>query len=264
MKHKHIIVLLAVIILPVFFALNSTHFYSHVRNFSINTFQPLFEASNFLFYNLSDGVSRIFDAIQQYRSYEHLGREIIQLKQKIIDYDEIKSENERLIELLHFKKTVPVEHVVAQVIGHDVSPWSNWIVINIGTQDEAVKDMPIIAQGGLVGKIVFVSLTTSRCILIIDHQSKVSGIIQRSRDTGIIEGNGNGLLTMRYLDLNTNAQVGDVVITSGLGGIYAKGIPIGSITIVGVEDNGLHVFAKIKPFVDFSKLEDVLCLKKSS
>ena len=69
-------------------------------------------------------------------------------------------------------------------------------------------------------------------------------------------------LKMSYLNLTSNAKVGDTVITSGFGGIYPKGIPIGIISIIGTEKNGLHLFAKIKPFVDFSKLEEVLCLKK--
>ena len=68
---------------------------------------------------------------------------------------------------------------------------------------------------------------------------------------------------MKYLDINSKSKIGDTVITSGLGGIYPKGIPIGTITSISTDTNGLHLVALIKPFVDFSKLEEVLCLKKS-
>ncbi len=241
--------------------LNTTPFYSFLRNSVISISKPVLETSHFLFFNLTDGIRRLSNYAEIARMNEQLQLEVNRLRVDRIKYEELQDENIRLRRLLNFKETLKHDHISAQVIGRDVSSLSNWLILNFGYSDGARKDMSLIAPGGLVGKIISVGNTTSRAILIIDRQSKVSSIIQQSRDLGIVEGCGNGFLKLNYLNINSTAKVGDAVITSGFGGVYPKGLPIGTISLIGTEKNGLHLFAKIKPFVDFSKLEEVLCLK---
>ena len=262
MKNRYLSVILIIFVLPLLLIINATPFYSHIRNIVSTISKPVFESSHFLFFNLTEGAQRLINYAEIVRMNEQLRSEVFRLQGIQINIAELKAENSRLRDLLNFKQSLKQEHISTQIIGRDVSLWSNWIILNFGYRDGATKDMPIIAPGGLVGKIVSVGNFTARAILIIDHRSKVSALIQQSREMGIIAGTGNGLLKMSYLNLDSIAKVGDTVITSGFGGIYPKEIPIGTVSIIGKEKNGLHLFAKIKPFVDFSKLEEVLCLKK--
>ena len=226
--------------------------------------RPVLEAVHFVSYNLMQGARRLMEFPHLSRDNEILKIELQSLRQKMVDIREIDGENKRLKTMLNFMKTINFDHISARVIGRDVSPWSNWMIVNVGFSDGVNKDMPIVAHGGLVGKIVSVANDVSQCILIIDRQSKVSAMIQESRDTGIIEGIGDGFLSMRYLSLTSDISIGDTIVTSGLGGVYPKGLAIGTISVIGNDKSGLHLFSKIKPFVDFSKLEEVVCLRKSN
>jgi rod shape-determining protein MreC len=95
---------------------------------------------------------------------------------------------------------------------------------------------------------------------MIDGESRISVIVQTTRDTGLLEGRGDRLPKIRLLPLEAPIQVGDAVITSGLGGSYPKGLPVGVIEAVSSDRDGLHLDAVVRPFVDFNKLEEVLCL----
>jgi len=105
---------------------------------------------------------------------------------------------------------------------------------------------------------------SSRAILLTDSEARASALNQRTRDVGLIEGNGSLSLKMSYLDRQSNIQVGDMVISSGLGGIYPKGIPIGKVETVGTDKNNLSLFASVKPFASFAKLEEVLCISSQT
>lgn len=252
------------VLLPLIIILNTTSLYSVARDQTISVFSPVFESCQFFFLNLSDGIERIRNYAEIYRTYESIELELERLRYRNIELREVQLENERLATLLKLQKKDALTHMSASVIGRDVSPWMQWLLINIGAEKGVEKDMPIIAPGGLVGRVASIGRYASRCMLLIDSQSRVSAIVQESRETGIIRGQGSELLKLTYLHLDSKATIGDVVVSSGLGGIYPKGIPIGKIVSIEADQNGLHLFAKVKPFVDFSKLEEVICLKKSN
>lgn len=244
------------------YVLNTTPLFDTIRTKSVSITHSILEGAHVIFFNFADGLRRIGEIGYLAKENERLRLENARLRTQFIQYNEIKAENERLTELLQFEKSLGYKHKSAQVVGRDISPWSQWIMINAGYQDGIEKDMPLIAPGGLVGRVFSVGNEASRCMLIIDKQSKVSALVQETRALGVIEGYGTNTLKLRYLDLTASIHVGATVITSGLGGVYPKGLPIGIITVIGTENNGLHLYAHIKPFVDFSKLEEVLCLEK--
>ena len=259
-RKKYFTVIISALIVFSIFVINYKNLYSRMRNFAGEVCKPVIEVSHFLFYNATDGFSKLAGAIDMYQTHEAMKQELLVLRDEVVRMAELEAENSRILKLLNFSKDTHNRHIGAQIIGRDVSSWTHWVIINVGKNDGIVKDMPLIAPGGLVGRVVSVSSDSSKCVLVIDHQSKASALIQRTRDTGIVVGQGNGLLRLEYLSLDADVKVGDIVVTSGLGGIFPKGITIGEVTTVGAERNGLHLFAEVKPYIDFKRIEEVVCL----
>ena len=189
-----------------------------------------------------------------------LERELEHLRGDIASLSELKQENERLGALLNLKGSRFPSAIAARVIARDPSHWSQFIIINKGMKDGIRVDMALIDPHGLVGRVVAAGPHSARAILLTDRQSRVSALNERTRDAGLVEGTGGFMLKMTYLDPNSKLEVGDQIVSSGLGGIYTKGILIGRVEIVGEEKNHLTLYALVEPFVSFSKLEEVLCV----
>jgi len=214
------------------------------------------------FRNVGIGIS---DIISVYRDNQVLKAQNEELRANINQTTETEAENTRLRVLLDYKKAAPqFGFVVATVVGRDASTWSNVIIINRGTANGLVKDMPVVTPQGLVGNVVEVYANSAKVQLILDPRSAVGSLVQRteSRVTAIVEGNGAKPSTPRMVNLARDADVisGDVVITSGLGGIYPKGLVVGEVVDVVDEAGGLLKYAALKPAVDFNRLEEVMVI----
>ena len=188
-----------------------------------------------------------------------------ELEQSLRELEIIKSENESLKEYVNLKeKYVNYETIPAYIIQKDISNYGNTIVINIGSKDGAEINMPVISDQGLVGHIISVTENTSKVQTIIDTASTTSCTITTTRDMMIVRGTLNeGSTTLRATFIPTEATVleGDKIETSGLGGIYPKGIIIGTIKKVINTHNITDRYAIIETAVDFGKLETVLVIK---
>jgi len=174
---------------------------------------------------------------------------------------ETSAENQRLAGLLEFKKKGDYDVIPARVIGRDPANWYESVFIDKGTASGAGVDMPVVTAEGLVGKIVEASLNSSKVLLIIDKNSRVGAMVQSSRDYGIIEGASSGVCRLNYLSRNAIVNISDDVVSSGLGAVYPKGLMIGKIVKVGIDDFSLNKYAEVEPVCDFSKLEEVLILR---
>ncbi len=194
------------------------------------------------------------------RENKRLSSEVNDLKKRIVDLREASNENKRLRELLAFKETSDREIMPAKIIGWDSSPWSKTILINKGAKEGLTPKAAVVSSSGLVGRIIELGPRVARVILITDPNSRVGAIVQRTREQGVVEGKG-GLCQMKYISPETELKQGDVIISSGKGGIYPKGLAIGKIVKIAGSDNGLFQTAIIQPTVNFSKLEEVLCLR---
>ncbi len=221
-------------------------------------------------YRIATDVSGFFTSIGERRqleeNYAKLKERVKELEQLQLNMDEIIRENERLKSLLDFKKEHD-EYVVtgARVTGKNPSSWFNTITINKGAKHGVKVDMAVVTDKGLVGRVTEVGSSWAKVRTIIDGQSSVSGIIERTRDTGMVRGNNtmiyeDGLCRMMHLPLDADVVVGDRVITSGLGGIFPKGLYIGEIIEVSSESHDSYVTAIIRPGVDFLHLEEVLVI----
>ena len=175
---------------------------------------------------------------------------------------ECVKENQRLLDLLDFKKRYAQQYTLlgARVISRAPNTLSGMIVIDRGTQDGVRKDMVAVSNTGLVGQVIAVGPRTAEVLLILDREGAAGAIIQDTRTPGVVEGTseGPGLLRMVSLPYDAHLQVGELVVTSGMGGIFPPGLPIGEIT--KIEGGGLNKYAVIEPFVDFDRLEELFLI----
>ena len=173
---------------------------------------------------------------------------------------ELELENARLERLLDFRSTMPSKALTARVVGKDASGWFETFTLDRGERDGVSPGMAVVCADGVVGRIASVSPHASRVLLISDHNSGVDALIQRTRARGILEGTLSGMASLKYVKPSEELEVGDLVVTSGLDGIFPKGLRLGRVVGVTRRESGLFQLAEVVPFVDFSKLEEALIL----
>ncbi len=168
------------------------------------------------------------------------------------------SENERLRKLLQIPEQSPLRGVGAMVIGYDPSNWSQTITVDKGLRDGLTVGMPVLEGDGVVGQVVAIGPTASKVLLITDHLSGVDSIVQGGRMRGVVEGAGLNLARLRFGASEEEVKIGDRVITSGMDGVFPKGLLIGVVTAVRKDRHALFQLVDIEPAVDVTRLESVL------
>ena len=198
------------------------------------------------------------------RENRQLKREIDSFRRQISRYEELLATHERLRKLLQFEEMIRRPVVAAQVIGLDPSGWFKSVIIDKGKRAGLKPDMPVVNASGVVGRIVSVSNNYAKVLLIIDQNSAVDCLTQRSRDRGMVKGMSTETCKMDYMAKSSDAVIGEVVITSGLGGIFPKGLPVGKISAVNEASGRFFKEIDVIPSVDFSKLEEVLVIQAAN
>lgn len=192
-----------------------------------------------------------------------LREEVKGLQQTLAQAGEAMRENERLAKLLDLRKSLRESSVAAAVIGEDVTPWFKTLTIDKGSANGIAEGMPVLAAGGVVGQTIKVTANTSRVLLLTDHASGISALIQRSRARGVIKGRGENLCSLEFTMRDEDVSVGDLVITSGVGGVFAKGLPIGTVTMVKKAQYGIFQTVTVQPAVNVARLEEVLVVLRA-
>jgi rod shape-determining protein MreC len=163
-------------------------------------------------------------------------------------------------QLLAYQATAPMTTLPARIIGRNVSNWYRAMIINKGARDGIHPEMGVITEAGVVGRVVRVNPTTAIVLLLSDPNVAITGMIQNTRDEGIIQGTPQGTIHMKYLPPLSPVQPGDPVVTSGLTDDFPRGLQIGRIQQITKADTDLFQLGDIDPVVDFSKLEGVLVI----
>lgn len=189
-----------------------------------------------------------------------LQRELQALRGRNNELRELGVAGQRLAALLALKERLQAKTVAAQVIGRDATNWYRAIVLDKGARDGVKAEMGVMAPDGAVGRVVKVTPFTAMVLLITDPNNAVTGLIQRTRDEGIVEGTAEGRARMKYIPLLATLQSGDVIVTSGLTGGFPRGVPLGTITRIDRVEGELFQSAEIVPEVDLHKLEEVLVI----
>lgn len=182
-----------------------------------------------------------------------------------VQLKEVEAENANLRRLLQFAEAHPFlefrgAEVVARVIGRDPINLSNHLMIDLGREHGIREGMPVVTERGLVGRVTQVHRTSSRVLLLTDPASAVSALLQSSRLTGIVQGQVGGGLVMEYVPQDAAVVPGEIVITSGLGGRFPRGLVIGQVTSVYRRDYEMFQRAVVRPSVDFDRIEHVLVI----
>jgi len=173
---------------------------------------------------------------------------------------EAEKENETLRDQLNFQKKSPFQLVPGEIIAKDASNIQNSFTINVGSSSNIREDMPVISSGMLVGKISEVHYNSSKVLLITNPNSVVNAMLQDSRAYGLVKGElGYGLI-MDSIPQETKINVGDLVITSGLGGTFPKGLLLGEVSEIISKQGEIFQSAELKPTLDFSQLELVFII----
>ena len=197
---------------------------------------------------------------------EKLSQEIDELTVEIRNLEDYKLENERLKILLELKENSEYETVSALVVAKDSSYWFSKFTINKGTNDGIEKYCSVITSKGLVGNVTEVGSNWATVTSLIDPDSSVGAVLERTQDTAIVEGNVDlayeGLCRVTYISRDAQLLTGDIIVTSGLGGLYPKGLSIGKVREVEPDTKGMSQYAIVEPAVDFSKINEVLVLKR--
>lgn len=254
---------LAVIILMIFsvFAKDRSFIAENIFNTLVSPLQKGVTA-------VTDGIGGFFGFIFEMGEYKEentrLSREIAQLEHKYRAAQDLKAENERLSGLLELKenKLSGISTTGARIIGWSTDNWFNYYTIDKGSADGVEKKCMVVTEEGLVGQVNDVGLNWSRVITIIDSSSSVGVRVVRTGDMALVVGDNayekDGLCKMTFINKDSQIVVGDILETSGLGGVYAAGITVGRVKEIVSDSAGVSQYAVVEPAVDFAAAHHVL------
>lgn len=257
-----VIITIIILVLLVFLSNLKLESLSYIENAFSSVVMPIQTGYTYLKNKIS-GNSNFFVNLDNLKAEnKELTYKNSELEKQVRELEIIKAENETLKEYLGLtQKYSNYNAIPAYIISKDVSNYSSIYVINVGKKDGIDVDMTVIADEGLIGYVISVTENTAKVETIIDPASAVTASMRGTDDSVVCKGSlEDGMIKATYIPTNANISEGDIVETSGMGGIYPKGITIGKIKDVENTLNKLDRYAWIQPAVDFSKVETVLVI----
>ena len=228
--------------------------------------RDVFSPVNNFFSMIGNKISSGFDFVVSIGNMkdenEDLKKRVDELAMENMRLENAARENERLLAILELRDMYQGETEAARIVYRDPSNWLGTFMIDKGRNSGVEDGMAVICPGGLVGRIISTSDSTSTVMQIIDSRSSVGGINLRTNDPVIVDGSSDGTHTClaRPLTASADFQIGDVIVSSGTGGVFPKGHLIGEVTHVDEGKYGVSYVATVQPKVDFVRLEEVLIL----
>jgi rod shape-determining protein MreC len=255
-----LLILISVSVLVIHFRENDTGFLHNIQRFSVNLLSPLQAGSFSVARGISDTWQSLTSFGQLREENKALKKEVAELRQDTINLKEFELENIRLRKEVGAPVRGQFVTVFATVIGKSVNTWQATVILDRGSQNGIKRQMAVATADGLVGQVM--STTANSCLvqLIMDQKSAVGVRLENSRATGIIEGEGQNELNLNYLSKEVKTAKGEIVISSGLGGLYPAGLVVGTVSKVGQRTDGLFQNVSVSPAVDFWTLEEVFII----
>jgi len=192
---------------------------------------------------------------------EKLRKRIQQLEIERNQLLEAEATNQRLQQLLEFRSRLPSGSVTASVIADSASSWFKSCLLDKGSADGVRKGMAVVTPLGVVGQVIAVTGRTAKVLLLTDANSGVDVLVQRTRARGIVSGSLDNGTTLKYVKRSEDIQEGDRLVTSGLDGIFPKGIMVGTVIKVRKQTLGLFQYIEIMPAVSLTRTEEVLIVR---
>lgn len=219
------------------------------------------------FFKLSSGVSHgVRSAWTNYfwlrgarRENERLLEKVRQLELSNDALAQIESENARLRRLMDFKGALPVQSLGARVVGRAPDYMASVIYIDRGSSDGVRVNAPVIGENGVLGRVAVASSRTSQVQLITDADAAVGALVERTRSQGVLSGSGDPVLELKYIGNTEQVEANDVVVTSGLDGIFPKGLPLGKV-VESRKGKTIFRLVRVQPVADLTHIEEVLVL----
>ena len=230
----------------------------------MNVTKPLAGSAAAVSGTAGDIWSNYIDLLEVRQENIELRKSVKLLNERMVANNEAIVANARLKALLELKGAVAMPTIAVSVIGEDSSAWFKTLVVDRGSADGVLEGMPVVAAGGAVGRLVKVAPHSSRVLLLTDHASAIAAVVQRSRARGVVRGAGGGRCSLEFTVKDEDVKVGDTVISSGIGGVFPKGLPIGEVTMVKKGEYGVFQTIEVRPSVNIGKLEEMLVLVRQS
>lgn len=194
------------------------------------------------------------------KSLSELKAENEKLKARNAELEEAEKTSERLEDLLSLQSTYKLKSKAARIISGSTDSWSDTVTIDKGSSSGLAVGMPVTDSRGAIGQIVSCGATSSTVRLVTDENSSVSAMVQSSRAQGILAGSADGTLHLKLISTDSTVKVGDTVVTSGLGGVFPKGLPLGTVMSVNKSAGALYYEIAVKPFSTTENFEEVLVI----
>jgi rod shape-determining protein MreC len=268
------LVVASLLLLTVFFREPATGALHTVQQGGVGALSPLQSLASRAVQPFEDGWRWVGQALRANDQNTEMRLQLEELRGQLVTLTEADQENERLKGLLDMREAgifpQGATFVVARVIGKSPTKWESWVQIDKGSAEGIVLNQPVVGATmpvagslsgkGLVGKVIAVAAHAAQVQLVIDPGSSVAAVVQFTRAEGIVEGTVAGGLLMDYVERDKPVEEKRVVVTSGFGQIFPKGIPIGLVQTIGEVDVNIYKQIEVRPFVDFSSLEEVMVL----
>ena len=220
-------------------------------------------AQNF-FTSVTNSITDVFDhyffLVRTSSENDRLLLELGRLSKKNNELLERNKLLERSANLTEFTGEDERPFVIAKVIGYDATQWSKVIFINRGTDHKVEKNLSVVTDAGVVGHVIHASLKSSKVLLITDSRSAVDSLFQETRKSGITVGTGEDICEMKFVPISAKVSVGDKVVSSGLGGVFPKGLMVGTVVDIVKQDHEMFQGIRVATSVDLSSVEEVVVL----
>lgn len=228
--------------------------------------QPFLKLSTSVSESVNGFLDRFVRTEDVFLENEELRRQLREANDKLVEYENIKRENEQFREFLQLKENNPdYDFETATVIGRDSTSRFGSFTIDKGSVDGIEVADPVITSDGLVGIVWEVGLTYSHVRTVIDISVDVGVYSISTRDSGIVSGDitlsSEGLCKLHYLPKNSGISAGELIVTSGIGGVFPKNLVVGTVRSIELDSNGLSLSAAIEPAADIAGVTDVLVIK---
>ncbi len=254
-------------------AFRLTHTVQALRSLLFYWISPSYESVSSAL-NASAGMShRIGELVRTHKENEILEGKMKQVSLMESIFLETKSQNRRLKNMLDFRGNVPYETIPALIVGRDAQNWTAAVWIDRGTKDGVEPDSPVIAlQGdpmnaadvtsGVIGRVLECGANSSKVLLISDPLSSIAVGLPRNQEQGLVQGQGSFEVVLEYLNQTAQFEPGDIVMTSGLGGVFPAGLPVGKLKSI-IQTRSGFARAEVVPAVSLSRLREVIVLRKA-
>jgi len=260
-----VVVILAIISLVIFsFNLKSPEKMSLFRKVVLEAVVPLESAVNSVFGSVTGVWRKYVLLVGAQTENERLKAENASLAREVSDYREMTLACARLRKLMDIKSDLKFPTIAARVVGKNRSSVFKTVLIDKGALDGIQTGFPVMGTGGIVGRVMDTSWNTSKILLLIDYNSNIASLIQRNRCQGILRGYGNSGCELKYIQRSEDVKPGDTVVSSGLAGIFPRGLLVGKVVEVEKGEAGLFQKIAVRPAVDIARMEEVLVILKDT